>query len=85
MSGREPALRGEGGVRVEKIFFSDFDSKFSVLSPAFYGILKSRPEGPQFCEFVRVGGGPMRSFWAFWRNSMSKESKKCKKRYLNEL
>ena len=62
MSGREPALRGEGGVRVEKIFFSDFDSKFSVLSPAFYGILKSRPEGPQFCDFLGVGGSIRGSF-----------------------
>ena len=32
------SLRGEGGVSVEKIFFGDSDSKFSVLSPAFYGI-----------------------------------------------
>ena len=31
-------VKGTGGVRVEKIFFDDSDSKFSVLSPAFYGI-----------------------------------------------
>ena len=47
-----------GGVRVEIFFFGDSDSKFSVLSPAFYGISKFRPEGPQFCGFVWVGGGP---------------------------
>ena len=34
----KPVLRGQGGVRVEKFFFDDSDSKFSVLSPAFYGI-----------------------------------------------
>ena len=32
------SLRGEGGVLVEKFFFGDSGSKFSVLSPAFYGI-----------------------------------------------
>ena len=54
-----------GGVRVEKNFFDDSDSKFSVLSPAFYGISKFRPEGPQFCGFVGVGGAPGGQFWPF--------------------
>ena len=33
-----PPIKGVGGVLVENFFFDDSDSKFSVLSPAFYGI-----------------------------------------------
>ena len=46
-------------------FFDDSDSKFSVLSPTFYGISKSRPEGPQFCGFVWEGGAPGGQLWPF--------------------
>ena len=52
------SIRGVWGVRVEIFFFGDSDSKFSVLSPAFYRISKSWPEAPQFCGFVGVGEGP---------------------------
>ena len=74
-----PCIKGTGGVRVKKIFFDDSDSKFSVLSPAFYGIWKSRPEGPQFCGFVGVGGAPGGKFWPFveiWCPESQKNSKK---------
>ena len=75
-----PVLRREGGVSVEKIFFGDSGSKFSVLSPAFYGIWKSRPEGPQFCGFVGVGGAPGAQFWPFgeiWCPKSQKTVRKC--------
>ena len=76
----KPVLRGQGGVRVEKIFFDDSDSKFSVLSPAFYGIWKSRPEGPQFCGFVGVGGAPGAQFQPFgkiWCPKSQKTVRNC--------
>ena len=60
------SIKGDrGGVWVKKNFFDDSDSKFSVLSPAFYGIWKYRPEGPQLCGFVGVGGALDAQFWLF--------------------
>ena len=82
---RVVAFKGVGGVRVEKFFFNDSDSKFSVLSPAFYGISKSRPEGPQFCGFVGVGGAPGGQFWPFEEIGCSKSQKMSTKMYFKDL
>ena len=61
-----PPIKGVGGGSWSKFFFfDDSDRKFSVLSPTFYGISKSRPEGPQFCGFSGVGGAPGGQFWPF--------------------
>ena len=40
---------------------------------------------PRFCGFVGMGRVPERVFLAIWRNSMSKEPKKCEKMYFREL
>ena len=83
---RRRAIKGVGGgVLVEKNFIDDFDSKFSVLSPAFYRISKFGPVGPKFADLSGWVGPPGGSYLAIWRNSTTKESKKCTKMYFNEL
>ena len=75
-----PCIKGRGGgVRVEKNFFSDFDSKFSVLSPTFYRISKFGPVDPKFADLSGWVGPPRGSFLDIWRNSMTKQSKNVPK------
>ena len=81
-------LRGEGGVLVKILFWSDIGSKFSVILPTFYRIEKSCSIGPQLPDLlglVRALGVILGHLERFDKERVKKCQQKYKKTYFNKL